>query len=116
MKTIYLGLIFFISCQEHFNSKNQYVKKITPEDSLKETLVGQWGGLGEDSPVWEIKKDSIYYFQRSTAYAYRILNGDFLISFPEATGIFKKIYVVKDTLFFLNEQGGLIKGYRFTKK
>lgn len=75
--------------------------------------MGQWGGLKEDSPIWEIRRDSIYYFQHSKAYPYKIVNRDLIINFPESRAILKNISVISDTLFFSGEEGLQIRAYRF---
>ena len=116
MKAIfYFSIPFIFSCTEQQDSKNNSVKQLTPFDTLKAKLIGQWGGLGEDVPVWEFRKDSVYYFQQSVAYTYNIINGDLVIYFPESQGVLKNIRVIKDTLFFLDEQGLKGKGFRFKK-
>ncbi|HEY8688533.1 MAG TPA: hypothetical protein VIM07_04800 [Chitinophagaceae bacterium] len=112
MKIIFLLItILLVSCSEQTQSTN----KLTHEDSLKNDLIGQWGGLGEDSPVWDFKKDSIYYYNRSASYPYRIINQDLIIYLPESKGILKNIRVVKDTLFFIDDQGLPVKGYRMNE-
>lgn len=110
----FLLTLIFIACNQQ-NTKNEPSKKMTMDDSLKTRLIGKWGGIGEDTPVWDIMPDSIYYYDRSTAYPYKILNGDFIIDLPVSKGILKHITVIKDTMSFLDEQGNEIKGYRFTK-
>lgn len=107
-----IGLLL-MSCNLNQNSTQEEPSKFSCIDSLKVNLLGQWGGLKEDSPVWDIRKDSIYYFERSAAYPYRILDHNMIIDLPGSKGILKNISVVKDTMYFLDEQGGLIKGYRF---
>lgn len=113
VKGIYFVLtLIFIACNQH-DKKNTSSKKVTMEDSLKIKLIGKWGGIGEGTPVWDIRPDSIYYYERSAAYPYKILNGDFIINLPSSKGVLKQISVIKDTMFFLDEQGNTIKGYRF---
>ena len=110
MKIIFLSIaVLFISCNEQMHSIN----KLTHEDSLKIELKGQWGGLGEDGAVWDFRKDSIYYYNRSAAYPYKIINRDLIIYLPESKGILKNIRVIKDTLFFLIDQGLTAKAFRF---
>jgi hypothetical protein len=82
-------------------------------DSLKKTLVGKWGGLNESIPIWDIQVDSIYYYDRSKAYSYEIINDDLIINLPGSKGVLKNIFVIKDTVFFLDEQGNQVRGYRF---
>jgi hypothetical protein len=116
MKIIYI-LIFllFISCNTQ-NSNDKTTKKIIEVDSLKSKLLGHWGGLGEDNPVWEIKIDSIYYYQEKKTSPYQIVDMDMIIERPESKGILRNISVVEDTMTFYDEQGLTIKGYRFKAK
>ena len=114
MKIIFfLTVLIWSSCKETSNKRNTNSESISSEDSLKNTLIGRWGGLGENRPVFDIKKDSIYYFKRNAAYPYKIVNNNFLIDLPETVGILNNVSVAKDTLFFYDEQGILTKGYRF---
>lgn len=107
MKHIYLiFILFFSSCIE--NTKPN--KKIGFEDSVSNTLIGKWGGASDVRPVWEIRKDSIYYFLDSKAYPYKIVGHDMIINLRENQGKFENIHVIRDTLrdtllFFL--QSGL---------
>jgi len=113
MKLIsFLLILSLTACNEHVESSKMPIV-ISKEDSIKNTLIGRWGGLGESNPVWEIRKDSIYYFQHSRAYFYKILNHDLIIDFRETQAKFLNINVIKDTLFFSDEQGYLTKAYRF---
>ena len=82
-------------------------------DDLKTKLIGHWGGLGEDGPVWEIKNDSIYYYQEKKTYPYQIVDKDLVIERPESKGVLRNISVTKDAMIFYDEQGFQIKGYRF---
>ncbi len=83
---------------------------------MNEKFIGRWGGLGEKIPVWEINKDSIFYFERSTYYHYKLNNNNMEIDFPEGKGTLKNIRVIKDTLFFLDEGGEIVYAYRFKSK
>jgi hypothetical protein len=106
--------IFFVSCDSaDSNTKtNQYTKV----DTLKHKLLGQWGGLGEDSAVLEIKIDSIYYLQEKKSYPYKIVDNDLVIERNESKGILRNISVIEDTMTFNDEQGLTTKGYRFKTK
>ncbi|MDQ6755845.1 MAG: hypothetical protein M3004_02825 [Bacteroidota bacterium] len=109
--SFFLIIILFAAC----NEQNSVKTNLNYGDSLKAQLLGRWGGLAEDGPVWDFRMDSIYYYDRSAAFPYTILNRDVVISLPEVKAIFKNIHVVKDTLFFLDAYGLKIKAYRFKK-
>lgn len=79
--------------------------------TLKDSLIGKWGGRAENRPMWDIRKDSIYYFDRSIAYPYKIINRDFIIYFPDHKAVLRNIKVDHDTIFFFDEIG-LVRGYR----
>src|SRR4051794_7455350 len=109
MKILYLFVIitFSISCISHTELSNHQTKS----DSLRNTLIGKWGGLG-NKPTFQIKQDSIYFFEQSTAYSYKIINHDMVIHYPQIEGVLRNIYVLKDTLFFSNEEGVQMRGFR----
>jgi hypothetical protein len=111
-KAALIAFIFLTACNAR-TSSNSREKKLTKEDSLRLTIIGPWGGPGEDSPVFKITTDSIYYFQHKRSYPYEIVDKDLLIQFPDSKAVLKNIFVVNDTLNFEDEQGLKIKGYRF---
>lgn len=57
--------------------------------------------------------DSIYYYDKSKAYPYKMINDDLIINLPASPGRLKHVFVIKDTIFFTEEQGNQVKGYRF---
>lgn len=109
-----LCILFLASCNGE--PSNNLTKQVTNVDSLKNTLVGLWGGLGENSPVWEIKIDSIYYYSENKSYPYKILDKDMVIERQESKGVLRNISVAEDTLTFYDEQGLEVNGYRFKRK
>lgn len=101
------------------NERPKEIKTLQPNRqnvslSLRDSLIGKWGGLGESIPVFEIRKDSIYYVQPSTAYPYKIINRDFIIYFPDHKGLLQSIRVDHDTIFFYDDFG-LARAYRSKK-
>ena len=111
MKSIFFTIvILFISCNEGSTSKSK-LSNTNFNDTLKMKLIGKWGDT--KNAMWDIRWDSIYYFERSESFPYKILNNDLIIYPPESKGILRNIRVIKDTLFFLDEEGSTIKGYRF---
>lgn len=114
--------ILLFSCQEkkadHENAEGVATKahveiKPVTVDPLRMKLLGLWGG--KDGPIWEIKTDSIYYFNESKAYPYKLINGDFVIYRTNITGTLWNISVSGDTLKFDDEQGLPVRGYRCRK-
>ncbi len=103
MKTIcFLSLVFFISCNEQSSLKTEVSNKLSHEDSLKFSLIGKWGDF--ENPMWDFKIDSIYYFEPSITYPYKIIDNDLVIYFPESQGVLRNIRVIKDTLLWLDDQ------------
>ncbi len=107
-----LQLIFILSCNTKKNELDKN-KKFQTDSFLSVNILGKWGGLGEASPVWDIRKDSIYYFQHSKAYAYKVINKNIIIQFENSSAVLKNIKVNNDTLFFTDDAGIFVKGYRF---
>ena len=99
----------FLSC----NEQNKSFQKVSSEDYIKNILIGKWGGSSDSLPVWEIRKDSIYYFEHSRAYPYKILDHNMIISLPENQGILGNIHIIKDTFFFTLHLGVEIQAIRF---
>lgn len=115
MKYLYLLIVVLcFSCNEYHSSRNKLSHPPTSNDSLKIKILGKWGDF--KNPMWDIREDSIYYFERSVAYPYKILNDNLIIYLPKSNGILRKIHVIKDTLFFLDEEGLTVKAYRFNKR
>lgn len=69
--------------------------------SLHDQLIGKWGWEG--SPVWEIRTDSIYYFEEKKAYAYILEKNQLTIKRQENDAILRNITVNEDTLSFTDD-------------
>jgi hypothetical protein len=116
MKFIWvITLLFIVGCHTK-NSNDRTTKTVKKIDSLKTQFKGQWGGLGEDDPVFEIKDDLIYYFEEKKTYPYQFAGKDLIIQRTESKGVLKNISVVNDTMTFYDEQGFSIKAYRFKNR
>ena len=122
MLRFFLSSFFVISSCYLFNSCNsiQYDTKQRQkylEDYkaiLKQNLLGKWGGLGENKPIWDIKKDSIFYFDSSKSYAHKVVGKDLIIQYENTRVVFRNIQVNMDTLFFIEPDSGLpTTAYRF---
>ena len=96
MKYVYLVFITFLfSCSE----QNKSVQKVSFEDTIKNILIGKWGGASDNLPVWQIGKDSIYYFEHSRAYPYKIVGHNMIISLPINQEKLGNIHIIMNTLF-----------------
>jgi len=106
-----LILIFCISCN------NKQIHNQIVSDSVQSELLGKWGAPNE-APFWNITNDSICYLDTSSEYrgwhSYKIINNDFVIYLPDHTGVLRNIHVIKDTMFFFEDDnyGAVVKGYR----
>ena len=100
MKSIKVVLILLIiSCNRSVNRSPQQDLSTSTRDSLISTLVGKWG-TDEGKPIWEIKKDSLYYFSEKKSYYYLLHNKDLVVLYKEAPFILTDAHVLNDTLFF----------------
>ena len=105
-------LLQIISCDEKREISKSIKKSKKNEDSLSLKLLGKWGGLDELTPVFYIRKDSIYYFQHLKAYPYKINDKNLEIKFENSTGVLKSIDVNVDTMSFTDDVGLIIRAYR----
>ncbi|MEP7228787.1 MAG: hypothetical protein ABI691_00965 [Ginsengibacter sp.] len=113
MKAIFILIFIVVVGCNTKKSNNTHANKLTQVHSLKDNLIGKWGGLGEDSPVWKIELDSIYYYQEKKKYPYQILGRDLIIERAQSKGVLSNISVIKDTMIFSDEQGLIVRGFRF---
>jgi len=101
--------ILCISCN------NRKTTEPTKFDTLRKNIIGAWGGLGEDGPVWQINSDSIYYFDRKKSYPYKLYNDSFLIFFPDHAALLHSVSIIQDTLIFYGSENIKTFAYRFKK-
>lgn len=66
----------------------------------KNSLIGKWGGLDEDGPVWRITHDSIYNFGDNKNCPYEIIGNDLVFDDGQSKPHLRNISVIKNTLFF----------------
>jgi hypothetical protein len=86
---------------------------VTKQDSLQKVIIGQWGGLDEEQPVWEIDTDSIYYFGEQQSYPCKLLGDSLMVYYKAGPFYLRDISVIEDTLLFYNDLG---KVYAYRKK
>ena len=102
--------MLFSACKNNSATKEPTVT--TTRDSLVSTILGKWGGE-EGKPVWEIKKDSIYYYNQNKSYYYLIHDKDMIVLYKEGPYMLHNIHTVNDTLFFdINSEGMVTKAFR----
>jgi hypothetical protein len=102
-----------LACTDNANRESHEKKKNENQEINENSIIGQWGGLGEKIPVWDIRKDSIFYYQHLKSYPYKISDNNMLINFEDSITTLRNVIVKKDTLFFTDDAGLFIKGYRF---
>ena len=100
MKWIWLLPCFiFISCNSK-SPKQVPLNNSGDTDSLKIKLIGYWGGLESDTPVWEITLDSIYYFGENKNYHYQLTDRNMVINRNNPKLVFSNISIIADTFIF----------------
>ena len=115
MKIITICSLFLLGCSSQKTESN----KISRIDSLKNSIVGKWGGPDNSGIVWQITHDSIYFYDRNQAYYYSIIGNDMVIDLEPNKKRLKDITVTKDTLFFKDrvslehEIYGIVTAYRY---
>jgi hypothetical protein len=105
--TLSLLLCIILTC---CNSSD--IPKHTNPNSLQKNIIGKWGGAEGESAIWEIKSDSIYYFEEQKSYACRLSGDSLMVDYKEGTFYLRDITVVNDTMVFYDESGLKISGYR----
>ena len=108
-----LLFVIYTSCNHHHSPM---IVENSNIDTLKNKIIGLWGGLGEDSAVWNIKADSIYYLQQSAAYPYKLIADSLMIYFPDHTATLHNLSAIQDTLTFKDGMGFKTFAYRFKNK
>lgn len=102
-KNIFFILIVIVSYS--CNQGNSNTKAEDPYADLKLKIIGRWGG-DDRIPALEIKKDSIYYYDKNTWYPYFFVKDTFFIKFPERDKAtpFGKMTVNNDTLKWFDQE------------
>lgn len=60
-----------VGCQENKKGATPSIAGDTLIGSLQKKIIGKWGG-GDSHPILEIRSDSIYYFEKDSAFLYRL--------------------------------------------
>lgn len=102
----------FVLCVVSISCANDQKRTALESEILKRKLIGKWGGLGEEAPVFYVTADSIFYYDRLKSYSYKIVNGDVMIDFPGYIGVLKRVTIIKDTMFFFDNLPDTIRAYR----
>ena len=99
--------MWLFNCGNHGHNPEKH--KI---DSLRINVLGLWSGPNEDSPIWKITADSIYYFQEKKAYKYTLHKDSLVIQFPDHSYSLRDMSVIGDTMIFKDDIGK-VYAYRF---
>lgn len=119
MKSELLLIWLFIICSCNDNSQKNDAANVRKNQSfnpLSSRLLGKWGAPGEN-PFWDIRNDSIYYYNKQVMYPYFLKGDTFLIKFPDrdTATVLGKISISGDTLklrqYYANDF--IIHFYRF---
>ena len=111
-------LIIFLLITAGCQNKEPVKIEITKIDSIKKSLIGKWGGLGESTPVWKITYDSLYKYGENKSYSYIMSGNDLVVGTSEFQFKLKDISVNGDTLYFYTrvsveeEIYGITKAFR----
>jgi hypothetical protein len=109
----FLPILFFIFLAGCSTQR----QKIDPRTySIKNRIIGKWGGLGEDSPVLRIDKDSVFYFGILKSYPYQWVDRSLVIDCSIDFGrksILGSISINNDTMYYLLDNKLWDKIYRF---
>ena len=103
--------VLFISCNQNKTETVKSALSGNTNDSLTSALMGKWGTF-DGEPIWEIKKDSLYYFSEKKSYYYLIHNKDIIVLYKEGPFMLSNIHFSKDTLFFKITHGGIVEMLR----
>ena len=104
--------LIFVACKGQLKSSHSVQTPITYFDSLKLHIIGQWGALRSMHPIWDIRKDSFYIFNKATAYSYKLSNDSMTIDLDSSRYLLYNLVISKDTLFFSDAPGTTTRIYR----
>lgn len=76
----------------------QTTNTISPNNEVSKSIIGIWAINGEENPIFEINKDSIYYPEHSVSYKYKITGDSIRIGYDEGEQNFAFKLKNKDTL------------------
>lgn len=93
---------------------NPNAKLSSNNDNLGEKIIGLWGGLEENEPVWKITPDSIYYFSEQKSYSYKLYRDSLEVNYKEGPFYLWNLSVIQDTLIFFDYLG--IKTFAYRKR
>ncbi len=116
---ILFPIVFLQVCFVGCSNKNQPADPDKQfSDSLWNVISGKWGGVTGDA-VWEIKKDSITYYEEGMVYPSWLKKDTFSVKFPDrdTATVFGRLGVSGDTLkIFENYNGYKTTTFAFRKK
>jgi len=94
------------------NKKSVSVKRAASSGIDKTQILGIWTDSTSDNAVFDIRKDSIYYVDRSETYKYELDDNTITIHYPDYayTG---EVHFIKDTLVMNSKDFGVAKFWKF---
>ena len=99
MKRLVSPTVLLLCINLACKSNTPPIKKLSPEDSLKSLLIGEWGVRNGNQPSFRIDNDSIHYYHRGVSFPYKITDNNIVIDTPIRWG-YENVYLHKDTMFF----------------
>jgi len=109
MKYLIFALIFCASCMNTGNTnkntiieeKSDSIKKQTKLTIDKNEIQGTWADYETKREVYQIKGDTIYYFDHPDRLKYKITNDTFIIFYEDTLEKYKILELDKDS--FINK-------------
>lgn len=94
-------------------TKNKQTANTTSSSSdVSKDIIGIWAINGEENPIFEINKDSIYYPEHSVSYKYKITGDSIRIKYDWGEPSFTFKLKNKDTLIIKSMGGDTVYQHR----
>ncbi|SEO31221.1 hypothetical protein SAMN05192574_10729 [Mucilaginibacter gossypiicola] len=94
-------------------AKNKQIANTTsPGSEVSKNIIGVWAINGEENPIFEINKDSIYYPEHSVSYKYKITGDSIRIGYDEGEQSFAFKLKNNDTLIIKSLGGDTVYQHR----
>lgn len=90
----------------------QAVNTSSTSSEVSTNIIGIWAINGEENPIFEINKDSIYYPEHAVSYKYKITGNSIRINYDEGEQSFAFKLKNKDTLIIKSMDGDTVYQHR----